>query len=288
MNARFINLGQARKVDGTELGTLGATSKVALAIAQAIGTSATKNVSERQSWTLTALAAIEIQDDYANDTALRAVAWAEWHDAVQSELRGKIVAELVSKLGLAKDVTQGKADDKSPLTSLQSLLVKAQTKLDNYTQRVEAAWKAGLLVKFDTLGNGDKLPEASGKLQTRTAEANAKAAPVTADSQVKAYAGQLAGNIIGLASDFNTAEQSAAIKGLLEAVNAVILRYSADVLTTVEINDTAAQLLAFGAEVKTEEAAEPLTNLESLLTEGKADESAEAEEIREELGIATA
>lgn len=287
MNARFINISQARKVSGNELGKLSPVAQEALAYAQSVGTKATAAAAGKQSWTLTAIAAVEIQEAFA-DKAERSTAWVQHKADVTDALRGKVIGELVSQLGLHRDVKAGKAEDKSPLTELQSTLVKAQTQLDNYTNRIAAAWDAGIKVKFDTLTNGTIVPESAGKLQDRTREAKAATAVKTPDSKVKESAGKLAGNIQGFASEIHTEEGATAFIRFMAAAEAIMLRVIAGRISEEELNEISGQLEPIGAE----EAAQEIEGEEKAEAEGEAltnlepDESKEAEEVREELGIA--
>lgn len=273
MNATLLSLSVARNINKTPVADLPAIQVEALAYAQDVGMSSAASASKRNSWQITAEFAVGVQGDQELLTVdLRKAALAKHKAELMTALRGEAIASMSKAQGFDKfHVAKGKDSDGNKHTSLKSLMVQAQKRVDNYYGRIVAAWDAGLSIESEQLAKGAGLKvEPANTLSRRTAEVvAAKTEPTPGDVVVRAF-GQLAGDAGEAAENLKYKDQADQLAKFAEAVKMVVLRAVHGQLGAEDINVLTELLSSAGAD------AQPLdTDATKTL----------ADEVRESLGI---
>lgn len=164
------------KISGSKPETASIETETALAICQQVGITGLASSCKKAASALVMQAAVDCQrDDAAEDE------WQRYVANTIAAIRSTTAAAHIQSAGLLKGIS-GKGD------KLATLIKRASTTFENYTKRVEAAWKQGLLIETAKgAEDGSVVPgETLHTLNERTKAAEAAKCPVTEQSKLKA------------------------------------------------------------------------------------------------------
>lgn len=164
------------KISGSKPETASIETETAIAICQQVGITGLASSCKKAASALVMQAAIDCQrDDAAKDE------WQRYVANTIAAIRSTTAAAHIQSAGLLKGIS-GKGD------KLATLIKRASTTFENYTKRVEAAWKQGLLIETAKgAEDGSVVPgETLHTLNERTKAAEAAKCPVTEQMRLKA------------------------------------------------------------------------------------------------------
>lgn len=164
------------KISGSKPETANIETETAIAICQQVGITGLASSCKKAASALVMQAAVDCQRAGAAEDE-----WQRYVDNTIAAIRSTTAAAHIQSAGLLKGIS-GKGD------KLATLIKRASTTFENYTKRVEAAWKQGLLIETAKgAEDGSVVPgETLHTLNERTKEAEAAKCPVTEQSKLKA------------------------------------------------------------------------------------------------------
>lgn len=152
-------------------------TETAIAICQQVGITGLASSCKKAASALVMQAAVDCQPRAESDLGR----WDQYVANTIAAIRSTTAAAHIQSAGLLKGIT-GKGD------KLATLIKRASTTFENYTKRVEAAWKQGLLIETAKgAEDGSVVPgETLHTLNERTKAAEAAKCPVTEQMRLKA------------------------------------------------------------------------------------------------------
>ena len=178
------------KVLNSKFDAVSIAEETAIAICQQVGITGLATKSKKSASSLVMQAAVDCQQDA--EGAMAAM-WDRYVADTRKAIRSEASVGHIQSAGLLKGIT-GKGDKLSTLTK------RASTTFENYTKRIEAAWKQGLLIEIAKgVEEGSIVPaEALHTLNGRTKAAIEATTPQTAQSKAKARLSEMSAAIVAL------------------------------------------------------------------------------------------
>lgn len=169
------------KISGSKPETASIETETAIAICQQVGITGLASSCKKAASALVMQAAVDCQQDAESDLGRWESNWDQYVANTIAAIRSTTAAAHIQSAGLLKGIT-GKGD------KLATLIKRASTTFENYTKRVEAAWKQGLLIETAKgAEDGSVVPgETLHTLNERTKAAEAAKCPVTEQMRLKA------------------------------------------------------------------------------------------------------
>lgn len=173
------------KISGSKPETANIETETAIAICQQVGITGLASSCKKAASALVMQAAVDCQSAGPGRAESDLGRWeSNWDQYVANTIaaiRSTTAAAHIQSAGLLKGIS-GKGD------KLATLIKRASTTFENYTKRVEAAWKQGLLIETAKgAEDGSVVPgETLHTLNERTKAAEAAKCPVTEQSKLKA------------------------------------------------------------------------------------------------------
>lgn len=176
------------KVINSKPETVGIAAETAIAICQQVGITGLASKSKKSASGLVMQAAVNWQQD-----AEGVMGWDRYVTDTRKAIRSEASASHIQSAGLLKGIS-GKGD------KLSAMMERATRTFDNYVKRVEAAWKAGLVIETAKgAEDGSVVPgETLHTLNERTKAAIEATTPQTAQSKAKARLAEMAAAIVAL------------------------------------------------------------------------------------------
>lgn len=164
------------KISGSKPETASIETETAIAICQQVGITGLASSCKKAASALVMQAAVDCQRGGAAEDE-----WQRYVDNTIAAIRSTTAAAHIQSAGLLKGIS-GKGD------KLATLIKRASTTFENYTKRIEAAWKQGLLIETAKgAEDGSVVPgETLHTLNERTKAAETAKCPVTEQSKLKA------------------------------------------------------------------------------------------------------
>lgn len=225
------------KVINSKPETVGIAAETAIAICQQVGITGLASKSKKSASSLVMQAAVDCQRDKAHFEC-----WEGYVTDTRKAIRSEASASHIQSAGLLKGIS-GKGD------KLSAMMERATRTFDNYAKRIEAAWKAGLVIETAKGADDDSaVPgETLHTLNGRTKAAVEAATPQTTQSKAKARLAELSAAIVALVdsptigegvAEWLDKQMDALNDGLVSLVNA--LQGKAPAVTETEGADDAA------------------------------------------------
>lgn len=213
------------KVLNSKPETVGIAEETAIAICQQVGITGLASKSKKSASSLVMQAAVNCQQDAEGDLGRWESSWDQYVTDTRKAIRSEASVGHIQSAGLLKGIT-GKGD------KLSTMMERASRTFDNYVKRVEAAWKAGLVIEIAKgAEEGSIVPaETLHTLNGRTKAAIEATTPQTAQSRAKARLAEMSAAIVALVdsptigeavAEWLEKQMDALNEGLLSLVNAL-------------------------------------------------------------------